>query len=1088
MTDTEGRILDVNQAYAKLSGYTREELLTMRALDLKADGDQEEVRRNLAEIALRGSHRFEATHRRKDGSVWPVEYTASYLPINGGRLFAFLRDIGERKQQEEQVNRLLTENQTILGNALVGIVYLRHRRIVSCNRRLEEIFQYEPGELIGESTERFYDSRETYDHIGIVAYRDGAESKGYTGDVRLRHKDGSLFWGTLSGRAIDPAHPQEGSIWVYTDITERKLAESANQRDREQQEALRRMLEIALDNSGVESALTRMLDLLLSVSWLALLPRGGIFLSDEDGEGLRLAAARNLDPAVQASCTRVPYGLCHCGRAAASGEIQYAPRVDARHEITHAGMTNHGHYCIPIVSETRKLGVLMLYLPVDTARDPYAEGFLESVAGILASYLLRSEAEQALLDHRQSLEESVRLRTAALHMSEARSRAILGTMLDGVVHIDPDGTMLTVNDAILGMFGYEEDELLGRNVRMLMPEPYASAHDGYLRGYERTRQSTIVGRRREVEALRKDGSRFPIELAVNEMIDDDGNTFIGLIRDMTAQKADERELQDALRTAQAATQAKGRFLANMSHEVRTPLNAVLGLAQIGMRNSAGSPAGIAFGRIADAGEHLLAVVNDILDFSKIEAGKLKIERQPFALHATTDRLVSFMADRAEAKGLTLTVTLAPDLPKWVAGDELRVAQILTNLVSNAIKFTASGEVSLRVACEGDDTWFMVSDTGIGMDESQLARLFRPFEQADGSTTRNYGGTGLGLAISLDLARLMGGDIEVESRPGMGSTFTLYLPLPAAEAPERSTAPSLEEGATLSGLLILAADDVEINRLVLEDLLMHEGAQVVFATNGLQAVERLERDGADAFDLVLMDVQMPVMDGIEATRRIRAMAPLLPVLGLTAHALAEEREKCMDAGMVDVATKPINLKSLVAAIRRQVPPGRQRRPHSGEPVAAAAPRPRSGIDGRQSEATESESAPARPIPSGTFSVPPMGPAGTAVDWQALLARYDGREDFIIKLAASVFGHHADTPAQLRAAVEQGDRSSLIFTTHSLKGIGGNIEARRLHQLAKSMEANLRAGQDIDRERVAELVTELETVLAELVIWNQQKGST
>jgi CheY-like chemotaxis protein/HPt (histidine-containing phosphotransfer) domain-containing protein len=299
---------------------------------------------------------------------------------------------------------------------------------------------------------------------------------------------------------------------------------------------------------------------------------------------------------------------------------------------------------------------------------------------------------------------------------------------------------------------------------------------------------------------------------------------------------------------------------------------------------------------------------------------------------------------------------------------------------------------------------------------------------------------------------------------------------------------LEEGATLSGLLILAADDVEINRLVLEDLLMHEGAQVVFVTNGLQAVERLERDGADAFDLVLMDVQMPVMDGIEATRRIRAMAPLLPVLGLTAHALAEEREKCMDAGMVDVATKPINLKSLVAAIRRQVPPGRQRRPHSGEPVAAAAPRPRSGIDGRQSEATESESAPARPIPSGTFSVPPMGPAGTAVDWQALLARYDGREDFIIKLAASVFGHHADTPAQLRAAVEQGDRSSLIFTTHSLKGIGGNIEARRLHQLAKSMEANLRAGQDIDRERVAELVTELETVLAELVIWNQQKGST
>jgi CheY-like chemotaxis protein/nitrogen-specific signal transduction histidine kinase len=379
------------------------------------------------------------------------------------------------------------------------------------------------------------------------------------------------------------------------------------------------------------------------------------------------------------------------------------------------------------------------------------------------------------------------------------------------------------------------------------------------------------------------------------------------------------ELESAKSAAEKANLAKSTFLANMSHEIRTPLNAVLGLAQIGMRDSFGSPASNTFGSIAEAGEHLLGVINDILDISKIEANKLTIEYRPFALQAIVDGVMSFVIGRAKEKGLSLSVSLASDLPDWVAGDGLRLAQILTNLLSNAIKFTSSGEVTVAVDRDGDDTYFRISDTGIGMTDEQRARLFQPFEQADTSTTRTYGGTGLGLAISMNLARLMAGDISVESVLDRGSCFTLHLRLPSVAAVESAAGASPTVGSGLYGLSVLAVDDVAVNRMLLEDLLVHEGAYVVLAENGQQALDRLTQEGGARFDVILMDVQMPGMDGFDTTRKVSLIAPGLPVVGLTAYALAEEREKCLASGMVDVVTKPINLKILVETIRRQAPP-------------------------------------------------------------------------------------------------------------------------------------------------------------------------
>lgn len=362
---------------------------------------------------------------------------------------------------------------------------------------------------------------------------------------------------------------------------------------------------------------------------------------------------------------------------------------------------------------------------------------------------------------------------------------------------------------------------------------------------------------------------------------------------------------------------KTEFLTNMSHEIRTPLNAVLGLAQVGARSTSDPAVQASFKPIEDAGRHLLAIVNDILDFSKLAAGKLSIEKRPFELAGLVQTAAGLVLGRIETKGLELHVDIAPGLPDWVEGDELRLKQVLVNLLSNAVKFTEAGRITLSVMADDRDVVFSVTDTGIGISDEQLSRLFKPFQQADLSTTRRFGGTGLGLTISHDLARLMGGRITVQSQLGRGAKFVLRLPLPAAAAPDLEPSPS--SGQRLFGLRLLAAEDNEVNCMVLQSMLDLEGAQVVFVSNGLEAVDAMKalQQGGPGFDAVLMDVQMPVMDGLEATRRILALKLGVPVIGLTAHALPEERERCSAAGMVEHLAKPVELDELVAVVQRCV---------------------------------------------------------------------------------------------------------------------------------------------------------------------------
>jgi CheY-like chemotaxis protein len=372
----------------------------------------------------------------------------------------------------------------------------------------------------------------------------------------------------------------------------------------------------------------------------------------------------------------------------------------------------------------------------------------------------------------------------------------------------------------------------------------------------------------------------------------------------------------------------------MSHEIRTPMTAILGFADVLMGEEGFEPSvderQAAYETIKRNGQYLLTLINDILDLSKIEIGKLAVEFLPCSPQSIVREVVELLGQRARAKGLRLTLHSEESLPDDVLSDPTRLRQILVNLIGNAVKFTQQGqvEVRLRRVVESHSVSLLceISDTGIGMDEDQLTRLFVPFTQADMSTTRRFGGTGLGLTISRHLARLLGGDISVVSRPAAGSTFTLRLPMTeAADLPPQmpvlipGDAAVNDEPQRLTGRKILLAEDGIDNQRLLSYVLRAAGADVVVVENGKLALELAlsHRDRAQDFELILMDMQMPVMDGYSATIELRQSGIDCPIIALTAHAMASDRQKCLEAGCTDYASKPIDRKSLVKLVARHL---------------------------------------------------------------------------------------------------------------------------------------------------------------------------
>ncbi|MBJ6724989.1 ATP-binding protein [Geomesophilobacter sediminis] len=504
-----------------------------------------------------------------------------------------------------------------------------------------------------------------------------------------------------------------------------------------------------------------------------------------------------------------------------------------------------------------------------------------------------------------------------------------------------------------------------------------------------------------------------------------------------------RELEAALVRAEEATRAKSVFLANMSHEIRTPLNGVLGLARILMDTRLNQEQKGYLESLNVSAENLLCIINEILDLSKIEAGKVALESTDFPLR---DFLVKSMRPfelRGREKGLAVQLALDDRVPPHVTGDQVRLGQILTNLVGNALKFTSHGSITVSCQLEGIEAGraaltFSVIDTGIGIPEHAISKIFEKFSQADSSTTRLYGGTGLGLSISKNLVELMGGELAVESREGVGSTFHFTITLPIAAAPETTAEEEGELVGELRPLRILVADDVPLNQLITEKFLSKTGSHLIdCAGNGREAVEKW---AAGSYDLVFMDVQMPEMDGLEASRRIREAerqrGGRVHICAMTANAMKEDGDICRQAGMDSYLSKPVQEKDLVAVVRK-VAGGKE-----PSPVAQHHPEPE------------------KALPPSDVEV---------FDRDDLLERLDGAEDLLAKFLRMFIESIDEMLPELERAVREMDPTAIHFRAHTIAGSAANISASQIRDLARDMEYRAKGG---DLAETPSLLAQLE----------------
>ena len=571
-----------------------------------------------------------------------------------------------------------------------------------------------------------------------------------------------------------------------------------------------------------------------------------------------------------------------------------------------------------------------------------ADGRIYALCGVSTDITTLKQTQLELERYQHQLQQMVDARTAelegataALRAASAEQQAIFDAATAGLLAVR-DGVILRCNRTLERMFGYAPGELTGQSARVFYTDDTSFIE---LRAEFVPAMSSTGRYLGERELMRKDGSRFWARLSAQGLQPGDLSAgYYGMVQDISAEREMIENLRRARDMAEQATRAKSEFLANMSHEIRTPMNAVLGMTHLALRANPVPQQRDYLRKIQASGQHLLGIINDILDFSKIESGKLELELVDFDLERLLGELAQLVSEQVAGKGLELILDVAPGVPRGLTGDALRIKQILLNFVSNAVKFTPAGEVAIHVSAdttgEGVLLRCAVSDTGIGLDEKQKAQLFQSFQQADSSITRRYGGTGLGLAISRRLAELMGGEVGVDSAPGVGSTFWFTARVARGQAPEAEP----QRLGELRGKRVLVVDDNRTARDVLSAMLQTLGFTTTEAESGptaLQALEAMAAAGTPC-DLVVLDWQMPEMDGVATARAIRHLpGPQPALLMVTAYGREGLAEYAADTDIREVLVKPVSPSTLLEAIMRIY---HQADDRAREPSAALAAHP------------------------------------------------------------------------------------------------------------------------------------------------------
>ncbi|MGD9823382.1 response regulator, partial [Desulfobacter sp.] len=1054
---------------------------------------------------------------------------------------------------EEKLHYVMRQQNMILENASVGITFVINRKQIWVNQRMSELFGYSLEEMENQSTCIFFPSQQSFERFIEAAYPVLAQGKVFSTDYDMMKKDGTHFWARMRGKMVDSASIENGAIWTFEDISELKCTEKAL---RESEITYRTIFESSVDALSIID------------------PETGTFIDCNEA-------------AVQLHDT----GSRACFLSTTPDRL--SPEYQENGELSSKLIKDHVQQALTLGKDT----FAWTHCKSDGATFP----------AIVTLCTIKLKGKTHLMAIGRDFSEQKQIENE-LRESRQQLFDIIDFLPDATFVIDQNKVVIAWNKAMEQMSGVNKEEMLGQgNYAYTLPF-YGDRRKQLIDLLDITDESIAS----QYSHIQRKGNAIYAETFVSQVYSGKGAHVwaiasplfnssgerigsVEAIRDISDRKHFERELEQAKESAEAANQAKSEFLANMSHEIRTPMNAITGISYLVLKTDLNPQQREYITKISRSADSLLGIINDILDFSKIEAGKLDFERIDFSLHDLFEKLGDQISLKAEERGNEVMFSISPDIPPLLVGDPSRLAQILNNLLSNALKFTDHGDIIVSAVPAAPvkdnrvDLTFKVSDTGIGLDKDQVERIFAPFVQADSSITRKYGGTGLGLSIVKQLVDFQGGTLQVESEPGVGSSFFFtvnfeisseqYEPLadqalslegmkvlvvddnpmsreilcamlessdlrvtPAdsgrialdilqdnpVEDPYRiilldykmpglngietaklirqKYAPDIANGAVimmvtayskeaiqqglenhgihafvtkpvtpqslllmiisvlknqetpkamqtgehatvplqqhnLSGARVLVVEDNSTNQMIMLELLAQVGIAAACAGDGQEAVGLV---ASSSFDLILMDLQMPVMDGYEATRQIRQMksARKLPILAVTAHAMAKDRERCLAIGMNGHVSKPVHPNQLYATLAQWIkPPSKQ--------VRVKIPRIQEGI-----------------LPDTL----------TGINMAGVLEQFSGNQTLLRTVLIDFHSQNLSTMREIRQAIQTHDDERIRFLVHTLKGVAGNIGAEALASTACDVEKAIKQGRE---ENVSELLNALEQQMTELL---------
>jgi two-component system sensor histidine kinase/response regulator len=1064
VVDAAGRVLSANARFCELwrvpsavlaSGLSARLLEHVRDQLLDPEGFVARVR------SLYGSTATSLdTLHFKDGRLFE-RYSAPILLAEGpARVWSF-RDVSERDRAQLALERERTLLKTLI-TTIPDLVWLKDPNGVylGCNRAFERLFGAKEADIVGKTDYDFVDA-ELADFFRENDRKAAEAGKASINEEWLTFAEGG--YRGLFETIKTPMKADDGAVIGVLGVARDISAQRHAQEVLAQREALLRSREERL-SFALEGSSDGLWDWNLDTGEAYFSPRGLGMLGYSAGE---------LPGTIE---TWVKLVHPDDGPRAIAAANDYLSGKTTRYESEFRLRHKAGHW-VDILSRAI------------VARD--AQGRVLSPRRMIGTHVDVSERKR--FERRLADEAS-------------RRRVLFDQSRDGIALLRADGSLAEHNPAFAEMLGYPREELAALHVWQWDPRMTREELAHRLQTPE-GEHFTLETRHR-----RKDGKEYDVEVRISRVTWAGEPYFFCLHQDITERKlvakelerhrehleelvhertaaleAVNRRLTDAKAAAESANQAKSTFLANMSHEIRTPMNAIIGLAHLLQRSTHEPEPSEQLAKIGEAAHHLLELVDNVLDLSKIEAGKVEIRASIFELAPVLFEVVDMIKGRAATKGLSVEAEIDPALPRFLLGDALRLRQILLNFASNSVKFTDRGHVRIHArkaspSVDPVELLVEVSDTGIGLTPEQKARLFQPFEQGDSSTTRRHGGTGLGLAISRRLVEIMGGELGVESTFGQGSRFWARISLRPAEVPRGAsltpsgrlqpvTAPPQSAEQALGshrGKRVLLVEDNPINQEVAVALLDSVGLEIDTAEDGLVAVERVRRE---VYALILMDMQMPRMDGIAATRAIRAMpnGRHVPIVAMTANAFEDDRRSCLDAGMNDHVSKPVDPDTLFSTLLRWL---------SRNADSAGSADSASNADASATGASIAETradAPSRPGDDTDRWARLSALEG--LDAQAALRSVRGRVPSYLRLVDKYLEVHAADTVTLLDDLAEGRVDDARHLAHSLKGASATLGLVEIHHLSQELEQRLR--DDPQAPRTFALAVELDAAHAHLL---------